>query len=204
MRPGNAAAGSSGGREADLRLADAAASGDDGARRTLALRLADRMRRTARFLLRDEADADDAAQSAMVEVLLCLRRYRGEGSLEHWANRIATRTALELVRRRRRDAEREGRGDAALPAPEETTTCGDEPEVVLRQRLLRCLDRVPDERRATVVLRLVHGMTLEEIARETAVPRNTAKDRLRVGRQELREAVREDPILGAALQERLP
>jgi len=204
MSPGNAAVGPAADRDADVRLAEAAASGDDGARRELALRLADRMRRTARFLLRVEADADDAAQSAMVEVLLCLRRYRGESSLEHWANRIAARTALELVRRRRRDAEREGRGEAALRSPEETTACRDEPDVVLRQRLLRCLDRLPDERRATVVLRLVHGMTLEEIARETAVPRNTAKDRLRVGRQELREAVREDPILGAALQGRLP
>ncbi|MBI5486529.1 MAG: sigma-70 family RNA polymerase sigma factor [Deltaproteobacteria bacterium] len=187
----------------ELRLAQSAASGDGPAQREVALVLLDRVRRTARYILRNEADADDAAQSAMVEILRCLGRYRGTGSLAHWASRIVARTALAFARRRRADpttVERLREPPAVPLAPD--GTAGDGP--MLRRRLVRCLDRLPAERRETVVLRLIEGMTLDEIAEETGVSVNTAKDRLRVGRAELRSAVLDDPVLREALKERLP
>ena len=58
---------------------------------------------------------------------------------------------------------------------------------VLRRRLVRCLDRLPSERRETVVLRLIEGMTLEEIADVTRVGRETVKSRLRYALAKLRQ-----------------
>jgi RNA polymerase sigma-70 factor (ECF subfamily) len=190
-------------RAADVRLARAAGSGEIEARRQLVLRLLDRVRNTARYLLRDDADADDAAQSAMIEILRSAGDYRGEGPLASWASRIAARTTLAWARRRRRDdVPPEPVRQEASRAGSSVERSGD--DFLLRRRLVECLDRMPVERRATVVLRLVHGLTLAEIAQETAVPLNTAKDRLRVGRQELRRLVLEDPLLRDAVKERLP
>ena len=190
-------------RRKELRLAQESAAGDERAQREVVLRLLDRVRNAARYILRNDADADDAAQSAMVEILRCLGRFRGEGSLGRWASRIAVRTAITLARQRR--AETSGAGalhDGPDDAGSASATNAD--GAVLRRRLVRCLDRLPSERRETVVLRLIEGMTLEEIAEATGVPANTAKDRLRVGRAELRKAVLGDPILRDALKERLP
>jgi RNA polymerase sigma factor (sigma-70 family) len=178
----------------DLRLARDAAAGDADARRTLALRLLRRVRNIARYVVGGETDADDAAQSAMIEILGSLGEYRGAGPLEHWAARIAARTAIAFARRRRSDGRR---AEAAPGLAESVEAAGASTAdaLLVRRRLARCLDRLPEERRETVVLRVVLGFTLDEIARQTGVPANTAKDRLRVGRRELRQAILEDPVL---------
>jgi RNA polymerase sigma-70 factor (ECF subfamily) len=189
-------------RAQDLRLAQAAAEGDAAAQRGLVRRLMNRVRNTTRYILHHDSDADDAAQIAMLEILRCIGDYRGDGSLASWATRIATRAALAHGRATRREAGRPG-PPAAAPAD----LSGAESEidgVRLRRALVRCLDRINAERRTVVVLRLLWGMTLEEIAHETEAPVNTVKDRLRVGRRELRQAALEDPVLRGAVKERLP
>lgn len=182
----------------DLRLAHAAAAGDAAARRLLAGRLLRRVRNVARYLTSSSADAEDAAQTAMLEILRAAGSYRGEGTLARWATRITVRTTLALAHRRRREAPTD------RDAPPQPATAARIDGPLLRQRLLRCFERLPDERREAVVLRLVVGCTLEEIADQTGVPLNTAKDRLRVGRQELRDALRTDPVLLDAVGKGLP
>jgi RNA polymerase sigma-70 factor (ECF subfamily) len=189
-------------REDDLRLARAAGTGDGEARRRLVLRLMDRVRNAVRYVVRDDAEADDAAQSAMIEILRCVRDYRGDGPLTHWATRVAARAALAHLRRRRRESTPQEVPQASSAADPFIGSGRD--DILLRRRLARCFDRLPEERRIAVVLRLVHGLTLAEIAEETDVPLNTAKDRLRVGRQELRRLVLEDPLLREVVKERLP
>ncbi|MBI5489344.1 MAG: sigma-70 family RNA polymerase sigma factor [Deltaproteobacteria bacterium] len=186
-----------GGERDEVLLAHAAAAGDAEARRTLVLRVIDRVRNVARWITRNEADADDAAQAALIDVLRCAGDFRGDGSLASWAGRIAARTATALAERRRRDA-RESGPASELTAAAQGAPGGSGSTPLLRARLARCLDRLPDERRVTVALRLILGCTLDEIARETGVPVNTAKDRLRVGKQELRQAILADPILADA------
>jgi RNA polymerase sigma-70 factor (ECF subfamily) len=190
-------------READLRLAHAAGAGDLAAQRELAFRLMDRVRSTARYIVRNDVDADDVAQSAMVVVLHRIGEFRGEGSLARWASRIAARAAWALVRRHRQDAPPPTFGDGSLPADAPRSAQGGAGPL-LQGPLVRCLDRLPPERRVTVVLRLLFGMTLEEIAQETEVPVNTARERLRIGRRELRSAALADPVLRDALKERFP
>ncbi|MDC0668006.1 RNA polymerase sigma factor [Nannocystis radixulma] len=65
-------------------------------------RVVAQVRAVARALLGHQADADDAAQKALLEILAGARSYRGDGSVEAWARRIAVRTVLRHVRRERR------------------------------------------------------------------------------------------------------
>ena len=203
MEPGVARERSDGERSEDLALARTAGAGDRTARQQVALRLFDVVRNVARYFVRGDADAEDAAQTAMVEILRCVGEYRGEGSLERWARRIAVRTSLGLVERRLREAQvlqftadRDG-ADAAGETKADV-------EFAARRHLACCLDRLKPERRATVVLRLVYGYTLEEIAELTGAPLNTVKDRLRIGRQELRERILKDRVLRELVPPRLP
>ena len=57
------------------------------------------------FMVGPGPNAEDLAQAAMVEILRSLGNFRGEGSLESWADRIARRTILNLLKQRWRSKE---------------------------------------------------------------------------------------------------
>ena len=73
----------------DLGFMKLVAGGDPHAQRVLAHRLAPRVQRIAQRLLANKADADDAAQVALMEVLRSAANFREESSIERWASRNA-------------------------------------------------------------------------------------------------------------------
>ena len=178
----------------DRELAAAAAGGDRRASRLLAERLMPRVRTLVRYLVADDRDADDLVQLALIEILRSLRNFRGESRLEAWADRIAVRTAMRELKRRRW---REGIVALDDPRPPEvaSTQDSDLERRQLRRHLGELLGRLPPEQRVVVVLRLVHGYPPAEIAEVVGAPLNTVRDRLRVGRRKLRRLLVRDPIL---------
>ena len=97
----------------DPRIA-AAAGGDRAAASALLAELLPRTRNVVRFLLRGDAEVDDFAQNALIEVLRSLPSFRGESSLTTWADRITVRTALRLLGRRQREREERSRAEPEL------------------------------------------------------------------------------------------
>ena len=89
-------------RSDDLALARAAGRGEAQACRELAERLLRRVRLTVTYLAAGDRDADDLMQVSLIEILRVAGTYRGESSLERWADRIAVRTALRALKQRRR------------------------------------------------------------------------------------------------------
>jgi len=193
-------------RTEDLELARAAAGGEAGARRAVAERLFDRVRHTTRYLAAGHPDAEDHAQVALVEILRSLGTYSGHASLEHWADTITVRTTMRAIKRRRRlRAWQILRGRENLDREERLWAHGPRDafsEVHLRQHVATLLGKLNPERRAAVVLRLVHGYSVGEIAELTGVGYDTVRDRLRVGRKALRALVHKDPLLRAWAEER--
>jgi RNA polymerase sigma-70 factor (ECF subfamily) len=63
----------------------------------------------------------------------------------------------------------------------------------MRRHLARQLGRLSPERRSVLVLRLVHGYAVDEIAELTGAPLNTVRDRLARGRRQLRGMLEKDP-----------
>lgn len=168
----------------DRRVA-AAVSGDRRAASALLSELLPRVRNLARYLVRGDADVDDIAQQALIEILRSLPGYRGEGSLAAWADRITSRVAIAHVRRRR--AERARVDDAASPELFPVQS-GDRPDDYLeRRRMARALDALPEEQRSVIVLHHVVGMSLPEVASELSIPFETARSRLRLGMAKVRD-----------------
>ncbi|MBN1770849.1 MAG: sigma-70 family RNA polymerase sigma factor [Deltaproteobacteria bacterium] len=146
------------------------------------------------------AEVDELVQACLVELLRSLDGYRGAGTLESWAGRVAFRTVMRSLKRRRRwERGLDGTADdAAEPGP------GPEAEALRRQaweRLVAGLRRVPEERRATLFLRLVEEHSVAEVAELTGVSVNTVKDRLRTGLRELRALFARDRVLGEMMRE---
>lgn len=177
----------------DLDLARRAASGDRASRRVVATRLMDRARSTVFYLASDDPDAEDYAQLAILEVLRSAGNFRGECSLERWADRIVVRTAMRHIKRRR------WRGNVVALDPDverqPQRTGRDEPERrQVSRRLAEVLGGLSPERRAVVMLQLVYGHSIAEIAEITASKPNTVRDRLRLGRKQLRKVLARDPL----------
>jgi RNA polymerase sigma-70 factor (ECF subfamily) len=167
---------------------------DPQARERLVLRLRPRVRRVAATLLHHAADADDAAQVALVEILKAAPSYRGESSLEAWADRIAVRTAIRIARERRlasvrSDPEVEPDDLHHPPAPAPLSESIPRP-------IRAYLDRLPEARRTVLVLRHAFGHSVDEIAELTGVSVNTVKDRLLHARDQVRRMVRRDVATG--------
>lgn len=186
----------------DRQLMQRAAAGDAEARREVAGRLLQRVRNTTYYIVRQPADADDIAQTTLVDVLRHAASFRGETTLERWADRIAVRNALRFLKRSRQRREQQWDLTDQLSALE-----GPDSRLVRRElsrELARLLGRMPEPRRAVVVLRLIHQHSVSEIADMLDVPVNTVRDRLQVGRRELRKWIAKDRPVQELIGRRTP
>lgn len=176
----------------ELETVRRAASGDPRAQTWLCRRVLGRVRKVTRALVRHTADADDAAQLSLMEVLRSARTFRGEASIESWAGRIAARTALRYVKRERRKADPVVDTTPQLAAPMPHNPMADS----LPRDVQHYLDQLPEPQRTAIVLHHALGHSLDEVASMENVSPNTIKGRLRLGTKALRKLVRRDQKIG--------
>jgi RNA polymerase sigma-70 factor, ECF subfamily len=162
---------------ADLELMRQAGSGDPDAQHVLIKRLMGRANRLAHALLRNREDAFDASQAALIGILRATSSFRGESSVECWADRIVVRTALRLSRRSRANA---------VDELSDSLTASTAPGGEARLSAVQYLSRLPERQRTALLLRAGFGYSIEEIAELTQSPENTVKDRLKRARTALR------------------
>ena len=171
----------------DLELAKRA-SADRVAAEEVLTRVRPRVQYAIRILMGNDPDVGDMLSQTMLEVLESIVNYKGMGSLEAWAGRIAFHTVSGYMKRRRMIervmiAETNDIGVTKTNPERETS------KSMIRQKVTAALDKLPKERRNTLVLRLIFGHSIAEIAKLTDVPVNTVRSRLRTGLRELRRGV---------------
>jgi RNA polymerase sigma-70 factor (ECF subfamily) len=130
-----------------------------------------------------------------LRVHTALGQYAGRGSFGAWLRRLTVNHCLNYLQRAgARAAARAYSLDLlaeTLPASEES----DPEERILRAekqaRIQRELDELPPSQRVALGLRLVEGLSYEEIADLMGVPINSVRSWLHRGRLRLREALQE-------------
>lgn len=181
----------------DDELVAAARRGDTDAMDALLRRHYDRVHAVCRRIAGGTRDADDAAQEAMIRIVRHLDRFDGRASFGTWAYRIATNTALdELRRRKRRPQLHVVTDDDHAPAEPVDPMANRTVEAVTdRIAIDAALADLPEEFRVPVVLRDVGDLDYAEIAETLGVPVGTVKSRIARGRRQLVERLgnREGP-----------
>src|SRR6185312_14403646 len=89
----------------DPALAARVAAGDHGAIRFLVKRHNQTLFRTARAILREDGEAEDAVQEAYVKAIRGIGGFRSDAKLSTWLTRIVVNEALGRLRGRKRAAE---------------------------------------------------------------------------------------------------
>lgn len=177
-------------REEHRLLREFRESGDPRAFDELVRRTESRVRSVALTILRDPAEAEDAAQDAFLRAFRSADSYRGEGPVGAWLCRIGVRCAHDALRRAGR---RRRLVEAATPSAGPEDAAGSSPGMDRRAELESALRRLPSAEREALVLKEVAGMTYAEIARSCRVPLGTAQSRIHRARQRLAEALAPRP-----------
>ena len=141
----------------------------------------------ARFLMRNDQNAEDIVQEAALRAFRFFDSFRGENS-RAWFLSIVRNTAFTVLKRNRMDEEtvvfdEELHGGQIPPL---------DPGVVLdraqdRQTVRAAIEQLPAEFREAITLRELEGMSYKEIADIAGVPIGTVMSRLARARRQLQE-----------------
>jgi RNA polymerase sigma-70 factor (ECF subfamily) len=166
----------------DAELIAAHAAGDPHAFTELVRRHRDRLWAVALRTLRDQEDAADAVQEALIAAFRAAPSFRAEARVTTWLHRIVVNACLDRIRRR------QARPTVPLPesGPQEPAVERD-PMADREDRLAvtEALAGLPDEQRAAIVLVDVEGYSVAEVAQLLGVAEGTIKSRCARGRLKL-------------------
>lgn len=129
------------------------------------------------LMLKNPAEAEDAAQESMLKAFRALGNYRGEG-VAGWLHRIAHNTCLDILKSARNQRESLLPEDAP-ELPDESPT----PEEVYQQRaekerLWTAVRQLPLEQQTILSLYYGESMKLPQIAQALGLPEGTVKSRM--------------------------
>ncbi len=149
-----------------------------------------RLRRFARGLTGNVADADDIVQSACEKALGSASQWANGTRLDSWLYRIIHTVWLDELRRRRH---RNGTGlDEAVEEPGGDVVAHVEARLRLEE-VRRLMAELPNEQRAVMLLVCVEGLGYRDAAEVLSVPIGTVMSRLARGRAALLTRLGEAP-----------
>ncbi len=146
-----------------------------------------RLRRFARVITRNVADADDLVQVAVEKALTRASQWRPGSRLDSWMFGIMKNAWIDEIRARRR-RER-------VHAPEEAGLAVGDSSAAAREIALSvqaAMARLPEEQRMAIALVLIEGLSYKDAAETLSIPIGTLTSRLSRGREAL-QALLEGP-----------
>ncbi len=182
----------------ETALIGQAKKGDLDAFNRLVLEYQDRAYNLALRMLGDQASAEDAVQVSFISAYEKIRTFRG-GSFRAWILRITANNCLDELRRQKRKPTADlnpmdpENGDE-VESPEWLADESLSPEEKVSQKELesaiqRCIQELPDEFRAVVLLVDVQGLDYREASEVVQSPLGTIRSRLARARQRLQECL---------------
>jgi RNA polymerase sigma-70 factor (ECF subfamily) len=168
-------------REEERALLARCRAGERAAFDALLHRYRERVLNLAFQLLRDRHAAEDVAQDVFVRAFSKIHEFRGEAALFTWLYQITLNECRAKTRRAKTtlnfdDCEDEG-GTGSTP----------EAEAMGKIALEGALDQLSEPLRVALVLRELHGLSYEEIARVLKLPVGTVRSRLHEARRQFQK-----------------
>ena len=156
--------------------------------------------RTARSILKDDAESEDALQEAYLRAWRGLAGFRADSRLSTWLVRIVINESLGRLRRRGAQVIPL---DSAMDLTDDQTEAWmqDDPDhrpdrMLMRAQVRRIIetriDTLPDAFRTVFMLRAVEELSVEEVAAALEIPDATVRTRFFRARGLLREALSRD------------
>lgn len=127
--------------------------------------------RRCRVLMRDAAAAEDAFQETFVRMILYGAGFREANAKLRWLYRVADQCCFAILRKRRRQSERERQAEPPVAYLEED-------RLAARDAVLSILDQLRSTDREIAVMAFVDGLAQQEIGDRVGLSRVTVNKRL--------------------------
>ena len=153
---------------------------------------------TARAILHNDSDAEDAAQEAVLKAFANLAKFRGDAKFSTWLIRIAANEALMQLRKNHRrffeSMDEQHKNDQGDYTPRDLADWREIPSEVLQKKelrhaLLRALGSLTPKYREVFVLRDVRHFSIAETAAMLGITNSAVKTRLLRARLQMRDAL---------------
>ncbi len=173
-------------------LIERAKAGDTAAMEQLLATVAPAIQRFGIRMCRNDDDAEDVLQDALLTIANHLGEFEGRSSFSSWAFTLA-RSACSRKRRGLKNQPHLSLDDTvnsheASPTPEQQVA-----DREMAQALNWALDRLPEDYREVILLRDVEDLTAPETAESLGISVEAVKSRLHRARRALRDALK--PVL---------
>lgn len=135
--------------------------------------------------MRNEYDAQDAAQDAIIKMFTNIKKFSFQAAFSTWMYRVTANTCLDLLRKKKPDTgieeyeryavSREGNPDADTINKE------------LGDSIKKAINLLPEKYVPIIILKDVEGLKYEEIAQVLDISVGTVKSRISRAREKLRD-----------------
>lgn len=171
-------------------------AGDESAYEPLVTENQTKVYRLALRILKNEADAEDAAQEAFLKAYTSLADFRGDSRFSVWLYRLTNNICIDMLRKNKRavivslQTEDDDGEETEIAIPDERYS----PERLAERAADRDADRdavrtalaaLPDDCREILALRESAGLSYDEIAAALSLEVGTVKSRLNRARKKL-------------------
>lgn len=155
-----------------------------------------RVYQDAYFITKDSHLAQDALQETFVKAYKHMNHLEDKERIGAWLSTIATRTAIDLIRKRKGNRELLS-GDLTLQEKHLPHMTVDIAKMVenntAKDELLNVINEMKEEYREIILLRYIHDMTIKEIAFYLDLKEGTVKTRLHRARHSIKKVIENDP-----------
>jgi RNA polymerase sigma-70 factor, ECF subfamily len=189
----------------DRDMIDSIVAGDISALAILVRRYDQLLFRTARSILKDDAEAQDAVQEGFLQAYGRLASFRHDAKLSTWLVRIVANIAIARMRKKAHRSELAQQHHivdlqaqdlyAEAECPDEAIARAD-----TRRVLEAKIDALPEAYSTVFVLRAIQDLSVEEISEALGIPKATVRSRYARARSQLRQSLTKElhDVLGEA------
>lgn len=167
----------------DETLVKECVSGNVKAQRHLFDRFAPKMLGAIMRYINDKERAEDVLQDAFIKVFKSIHKFEHSGSLEGWIRRIMVNTALDQIRKNKKNQRNVEIDDGFFELKQDSKA----EEILQAESLLKIVQSLPEGYRTVFNLFAIEGYSHKEIAEELGITENTSKSQYSRAKSALRE-----------------
>lgn len=153
---------------------------------------------TIYYMVKNDNEVEDIAQEVFIKIYKNLGDFKEESSLYTWIYRITVNVCIDELKKRKKVVYLNEKidtkdGEVELQLPDDSKSPTDIAEDNdLKDKLEKCIKKLPESQRMMIILRDIKGFTYMEIAEIMKMNLGTVKSKINRARASLKELLEED------------